>query len=211
MKKITPYKTVAGALKALDNGGRLYNVFTKAKDGTITNSELLKAAGIFSGRDQAFLYFSMALARLNETEQRSVVSRLEPDLHRAFAASPPQAFSIEQFESKAQTKQTAIVHGYPRFLKDRSQFSAFIMVPISTGNTTTFTMIPIFDQFDVYELFANPGFAGPHVIIATPSSRRRLAPVETTFGGIVKKLDFKTEAAASHAHYVESLYYTMEM
>ena len=51
MKHIVPYRTLKGALNALDNGGRFYNVFTKAKDEVITDSELCKAAGVFSQQD----------------------------------------------------------------------------------------------------------------------------------------------------------------
>lgn len=210
MKKITPYKTMAGALKALDNGGRLYNVFTKANDGTITNSELLKAAGIFSGRDQAFLYFHMALAPLAEAEQARVVSRLEPELRQAYAAAVPRAISVDAFEQEGESKQTVMVQGYPRFLEDQTHFSAFIMVPISAGSVTTFTMVPIFNQFDVYELFAEADCTGPSIIVAATSGRQRLPMERTTFGGVIKELSFETEAAASHAYYLETLYYITE-
>ena len=39
MKKIIPYKSSNEALTALDNGGRFYNIFTKAGDGVITQEK----------------------------------------------------------------------------------------------------------------------------------------------------------------------------
>jgi len=80
MKEVNPYKTVSGALKALDNGGRFYNIFTKSGDGTITNSELCKAAGVVSGKDKTFLFFNLALSDLSGNQHKEVISNLSPEL-----------------------------------------------------------------------------------------------------------------------------------
>ena len=47
MQKIIPYRDYAGALEALDNGGRFYNIFTHAKDDEVSLAELAKVAGVF--------------------------------------------------------------------------------------------------------------------------------------------------------------------
>jgi hypothetical protein len=73
MRQILPYKTLQGALNALDNGGRFYNVFTKAKDEVITDNELYKAAGVSSGKAQAFLFFELALLNLPDTDKNQVI------------------------------------------------------------------------------------------------------------------------------------------
>ena len=56
MREVQLYRTERGLLKALDNGGRFFNVFTKAGDDQITRSELAKAAradgSSLSARDQ---------------------------------------------------------------------------------------------------------------------------------------------------------------
>ena len=80
MKKITPYRTLQGALNALDNGGRFYNVFTKAGDDVITDSELYRAAGVYSGQDKAFLFVEMALSKLSEAEKSKLIQQLLPKL-----------------------------------------------------------------------------------------------------------------------------------
>ena len=50
MRELVPYKTLHGAQKALDNGGRFYNLFSAAADAIIEPSELARAAGSLSRR-----------------------------------------------------------------------------------------------------------------------------------------------------------------
>ncbi|MCP4547485.1 MAG: hypothetical protein GY835_13590 [bacterium] len=207
MREITPYKTVTGALKALDNGGRIFNVFTKSGDGKIANSELLKAAGALAGHEQAFLFFHMALTRLGQDQRQQVVAHLSPALRKQYLKINPLCITIEKFDDVPQPTQPVIVEGYPRFIEDKSQFTAFIMVPIMAGKVMTFMMIPIFDQYDVYELYPDAGLKGDKSIIATVRGSKRLQSVHTTFGGFVKELKFDPKTKNPHSHYIEALYY----
>jgi hypothetical protein len=50
MRAIEPYKTVRGAAKALDNGGRFYNLLTQAGDKVVDAGELARADGYASAR-----------------------------------------------------------------------------------------------------------------------------------------------------------------
>jgi len=52
MKKVNPYRYVDEALSSLDNGGRFYNIFTKAMDGIISKSELGKVGGVFNDKQK---------------------------------------------------------------------------------------------------------------------------------------------------------------
>ena len=81
---------------------------------------------------------------------------------------------------------------------------------IFTGKTMTFTTIPIFDKFDVYEVYANPDLTGDKTIIATVRGSKRLGTTKTTFAGIAKKLQFKDKSPRPHSLYVETLYYKIE-
>jgi len=207
MKQIVPYKTLQGALNALDNGGRFYNVFTKARDEVITDSELCKAAGVFSNKAQAFLFFELALSDLSQADRERVIQRLSPELRSTYLKKRPKHTEIEVFEHAVRETDPVIVTGFPVFLEDKTQFSGFIMIPISTGKVTTFTMIPIFDRFDVYEVYANPDLNGDKTIVTTMRGPRRLAVAMTTFGGIVKKLNFKDKSERAHGLYVETLFY----
>ncbi|UCG59855.1 MAG: hypothetical protein JSU70_10105 [Phycisphaerales bacterium] len=207
MKQIAPYRTLQGALNALDNGGRFYNVFTKAKDEVITDSELFKAAGVFSGKAQAFLFFELALSDLSEADRDHVIQRLSGELRSAYLRQRPKRTEIEVFEQVVRETDAVIVAGFPVFLEDKTQFSGFIFIPICTGKVTTFMMVPIFDKFDVYEVYANSDLTGDKTIIATVRGSKRLSPALTTFGGIVKKLKFKNESERTHSFYVETLFY----
>ena len=207
MKQITPYRTVQGALNALDNGGRFYNVFTKAQDEVISDSELYKAAGVYSGRDKAYLFFELALSSLSKAERQQVIRRLSPELRTSYLQARPRQTQIESFEQQVKETDTIIVSGFPVFLENKTQFSGFIMIPICTGKTTTFTMIPIFDQFDIYEVYSSSDLRGKKTIIATVRGSKRLSETKTTFGGIVKKIQFKDKSKKKHALYVETLFY----
>jgi len=205
MKQIVSYRTLQGALNALDNGGRFYNVFTKAKDEVITDS-----AGVFSGKAQAFLFFELALSDLPEIDREQVIQCLSPALRSTYLRQRPKRTEIEVFERQVQETDAVIVAGFPVFLEDKTQFSGFIMIPIFTGKTMMFTMIPIFDKFDIYEVYSDSDLQGDKTIIATVRGSKRLATEMTTFGGIVKKLKFKDKSKRKHSLYVETLFYKIE-
>jgi hypothetical protein len=69
MRQIQPYQTAWGARKALDNGGRFYNLWTQAGDNVIDSGELARAAGVHSSDMRAFLHFEMALMDLPEQQK----------------------------------------------------------------------------------------------------------------------------------------------
>ncbi|MDC0264483.1 hypothetical protein OAL86_05190 [Verrucomicrobia bacterium] len=64
MKQATPCKTLARVMLALDNGGRFFNLLTRAGDGEISQSEISKAAWISGGADQCLTFLSVSHWRL---------------------------------------------------------------------------------------------------------------------------------------------------
>ena len=46
MREVVPYRTLGGAKRALDNGGRFFNLFAEADDGVVSGAELARAAGV---------------------------------------------------------------------------------------------------------------------------------------------------------------------
>jgi hypothetical protein len=207
MREIIPYKTLAGALKGLDNGGRFYNLFTNAGDGKITDAELCKAAGVVAGMDKAFLFFTLALSRMGGRDLAYIQSQVAPDLRVRLSEDAPRKISIPEFEKAVKLGEAVIVEGFPRFLEDRTELAAFVIIPITTGKTTTFTMIPIFDQFDVYELYEDEACTSLKTIIATVRGSKRLETERMVFGGIAKKLDFAPRSKRTHRAFLEVLYY----
>jgi hypothetical protein len=107
-------------------------------------------------------------------------------------------------EAQGQAGKPAIVTGYPVFVEDRTQFTGFIMV--FTGKVPV--MIPIFDRFDVYEVFDTPDLRVPRTVIATLRGSRRLDGMHARFGGMLKELRFDDRTGKKHGLYLEVLYYT---
>ena len=66
MKKLNPCQNLTTALKTLDNGGRFYNILTKAEDGIISQAELGKVGGLFSSKQQSILLLEMSISALSQ-------------------------------------------------------------------------------------------------------------------------------------------------
>jgi len=208
MREITPYKTLRGLQKTLDNGGRFYNFFTDANDSVVSRAELAKAAGVFSNEVSAFLFLEMAQQELPLADRSSIETLLETDLRRRYRRQKPVTLNPSEVESSGVAGKAVIVAGYPRFVENKTNFAGFIMMPMQVGNTTTFMMIPIFDQFDVYEVFDDRRMRKPNSMIATVRGRKLNCDSPIRFGGVLKKLEFKDKTKKSHKFYLEVAYYT---
>ena len=69
-------------------------------------------------------------------------------------------------------------------------------------------MVPIFDQFDVYEVFDDRRMRKPNTMIATVRGQRIDHDGMIRFGGVLKKLQFKDKTKKSHRFYLETVFYT---
>jgi hypothetical protein len=203
MREVRPYRTVQGAKRALDNGGRFFNVFAQSGDDRVDSAELARAAGVYSTGMRAFLYFEMALMELPSADRPKVVSRLSPDLESRYQANRSKILIPSSVESEGQAGIPAIVTGYSMFVEDRTQFAGFIVLVVPI-----ITLIPIFDQFDVYEVFDTPEMVTPRTVIATARGSRRLDGVYARFGGVLKELYFEDKTGGEHGLYLETMYYT---
>lgn len=208
MQEVRPYRTVAGMARALDNGGRFYNVLTKAGDDVVTGAELAKLAGTWSSGQSAFLFMEMARRDLPEADKKAILRLLDGDLKRGARKYRPLALRPSDVEAHGRAGRSAIVEGYPRFIQDRTQFTGFIMIPMTANNVTTFLMVPIYDRFDVYEVFDDRRRRKPNSVIATTRGVKFSPDDPIRFGGVLKKLEFKDETARPHSVYLETLYYT---
>jgi hypothetical protein len=203
MRLISPYRTVQGAKRALDNGGRFYNLFTKAGDDLVEGVELARAAGVYSPDAMAFLHFEMALMELPAAEKAEVLSLLAPDLKAQFEAKRPKVLKPSQVESQGATGVPAIVTGYPSFIEDKSQLrGVFVMA------APVIMMVPIVDEYDLYEVVDTPDWVAPRALIATVRGSKRLDGSCTRFGGVLKELRFEDKTRRYLGLYLEAAYYT---
>lgn len=203
MQKLVPYKTLLGARQALDNGGRIYNLVARADDDTIDPAELARAAGVFSAGTKAFLFLEMALMHLPPEQRAAMTARLSPGLQARYAAQRPSVLQPSAVEAEGQAGSPAIVTGYPVFVEDRTQFRGFVMLVVKTV-----IFVPIYDQFDVYEVFDTPDRATPRTVIATARGSKRLDNTYARFGGLLKELYFDDKTGKEHGLYLETMYYT---
>jgi len=206
MQKIIPYRDYAGALEALDNGGRFYNIFTHAKDDEVSLAELAKVAGVFSDKQKMFLFYEMAIRELGESHKQSLLDHLSEDLQAAFKEHRPQNLLPSEADRRGVASKSAILTGYPRFVTDKTVFNGFILVPISTGKSMTMIMIPIMDQYDIYELTDDS--SSEKTFVANVRGSEKL-PVELArFGGILKETSVDKEGQKKDRLFLEALYYT---
>ncbi len=185
MKKLQPYKTVRGAVAAFDNGGRFFNLFTEAADGTITSAELGKAAGTLGALPHTLLYFEMMIAWLPETEQESVISKLDPSLRRKFRAK--RAIRLAEADRSTLPKKppAVIVTGKPEYARSRTQFTGFITIPVQTGSVSSSIQIPIHDEFALYTM---KGGGIDDVPVAVSKSVGKLPAAQVIVGGYLMKM-----------------------
>jgi len=207
MKKITPYKTTRNAITAMDNGGRFYNLLTKANDGNVSTSELAKVAGVFSDKQKMVLYLEMSLMSLDENSKSSVIKLLSDDLAVACNKYKSQILTPSEAKENGIVSKNAIITGIPEHVKFNSDFNGFIMVPIMVGSIMTMTMIPIADQYDIYKIRDQK--SDKDFLIAHTRSSKKLPQQLIKCGGILKELNTAKEEKSPKNKFLETIYYSV--
>jgi hypothetical protein len=208
MRELKPYHTVNGLKKAIDNGGRFYNLFTAANDAVVSRGELAKAAGVFSAGVSAFLFLEMAQQNLSHDDQLAVIDLLETNLQKQFLRARPVTLAPSAVEKEGVVGRSVMVSGFPRFVENRNQFKGMIMIPVMVGKVMVPMMIPIFDKFDVYEVFDDEKMKKPNSVIATVRGKRLEHDGPMRFGGVLRKLDFEDKSQKTHQYFLEVLFYS---
>ena len=123
MRELQPYKTLLGAQRALDNGGRFYNMFARSGDEVIDQAELARAAGVYSTGAKAILHFEMGLIDLPPEHRDEIIASLSPELLDKYQAQKPVIYSPSMVESQGEAGEMTIVSGYPVFVEDKTEFT----------------------------------------------------------------------------------------
>lgn len=205
MQKVEPFNTIDEAFSNLDNGGRFYNILTKADDGIISPSELGKVAGVFYDKQQMILFFELAISKLDNYKKKSVISRLEKGLKDIYSIYKPVELLPSEVHSKGVIATNTIITGVPKLTESKSDFLGFIMVPMTTGNVTTFSMIPIVDMYDVYEIRDEPS-AGKF-LIAHLKGADKLPDKKIKVAGVLKELKSDEKEIEASDKYLEAVYH----
>ncbi len=202
MKKITPFKNVADAMEALDNGGRFFNFLSKADDGTIDQSELGKVVGVFSDKQQMIIFLELSMIDLSVAEKNTIISKLETKLQKSYHKYKPQKLQISEVSKMGEISSSAMVSGIPHKIDSKTQFNGFIMFPIIVNNVTTFTMIPLIDHYEVYEI--QDVNSDEKIMVAHHQGAEPLPNKKVTLGGVFKEL--KEEDASATNKFLEIVY-----
>jgi hypothetical protein len=204
MREIKPYQTLQRAKAALDNGGRFFNLLTRASDNRISNVELAKAAGVLRSDEKAFLFLHMALADLPPAQRAEVLGLLEAPTARRFRQHAPRGLTASALARGGKPGDLVVVDGYSRLAKDWVNQR---MVPIIVGKVLV--PITVKDRYDTYFLGDEPDGDGPAATVIVPHGTRGLAGRRARFGGILRASLPGRDGRKVSAMFLEPVYYTL--
>ena len=207
MKQIIPYQNITEALSQLDNGGRFYNLFTKAGDGEINVAELIKVAGMFNERQKLILFLELSLSNLPKEEQVDIISKLDDRLRRDFLKFKAQELMASEAEERGVLSANAIITGVPMLKDSKSEFKGIVLIPISTGKVMTFVPVPIMDQFDVYEV--RDDHSSETFLIAHYRGKSKLPAEKIKVAGVLKEIEIKVDGVKGKRKFLEINYYQL--
>jgi hypothetical protein len=205
MKKIEPYYTTTEAKLALDNGGRFYNILTNANDGEIELSELSKVAGVFGEKQKMVLFLDLAIVKLSENSKNEVIQSFSEGLQKTYKKYKSASLSVLKANEIGRVSSNVIITGHPKHVDSKNDFVGFIMIPIMVGKVTTFTMIPIMDQYDVYEIRDEK--TSQTFLIAHARGELKLPDSKVIVAGILKELKATKEEDVGSKKYLEAYYF----
>ncbi len=163
---------------------------------------------MFGSKPKAVLFFEMAQQALAPHARTRAVAALGPKARNDRKKFLPVMLRPSLVESKGRAGGCVIVEGYPRFLKNKTEFTGMLMIPIVSGSVTTFVMVPLYDQFDVYEVFDDRRMQRPYCVLATTRGAKFPTGDPVRLGGILRELKAKKKTERQHKFYLEACYYT---
>lgn len=207
MQEVIPFADRFELQEAIDNGGRFYNIFSKAGDSIVTKGELAKAAGVCGADHRAILFLELAKWDLDAYDQSWTLDLLEPKLHERYETFKPVRQKPSEVESAGTAGSVVALEGYPQFLTEQTEPNGFITVPIMIGNVTTFSMVPIHQNYDLYELYDGEAKSSESCLLAVAKADpfEHAGPIRV--GGLLRELQSQ-DKPPTHQYYLEGYYYT---
>lgn len=205
MLAIDTYRNINEALESLDNGGRFYNFKTKAKDGVINQAEVGKVGGVFGSKQQLILFLEMSLLKLNRRDKDAVILKFDEDLISNYHKFKSQKLLPSEAKSNGVLGSNAIITGIPKLVDSKSEFEGFILFPMMMGNISSIMMIPLIDQYDVYEL--RDEVSSETFLIAHLKESEKLPNKKLILGGVLKELKADEEEDVASGKFLEAIYF----
>jgi hypothetical protein len=205
MKQLNPYTTISEAMNHLDNGGRFYNLFTKANDGEINVAELSKVGGLFNEKQRLILLLEFSIHKLSKKDQVDIISSLDDRLRTAFLKYKAQELTPYHADELGIIGSNAIITGIPKLKESKSEFQGVILIPIATGKAMTFVPIPIIDQYDIYEIY-DPQ-QSEVFLIAHHRGKSKLPTEMNRVAGVLKQIEVTQDGVKRNQKFLEINYY----
>lgn len=205
MEEVKPFRTVNDAISNLDNGGRFYDLVSKADDGKITHAEICKTGGIFNDKQKMVLFFELSIAELSQKEKEAIISKFDGRLKKDYEKYKPQHLLPSEVDQKGVLSSNIILNGVPTLIDSQTKFNGFILIPIMAGKSTSFTLVPLIDCYDIYEL-KDDRYA-EEFLIAHVRDSKKLPNKEITVAGVLKELETKKNGRGPKKKFLETVYH----
>lgn len=208
MKHIIPYTTFQEAIEAFDNGGKLFNLFSHAHDGVVSSAELEQAAGIANNKQAMILFLVLSISRLDNRSREKILARLDSHLFEIYEKYRPIHMSHEQVIEHGKPGICATIVGTLKKITTTDNLTGTIMVPLVVGSETSFTMVPIEDSYEVYELSSE--YTDKIVWVAHQKEKVALPERKLRIGGILTSLSQVEPSDQISNVFLEAQYYLEE-
>ncbi|MCT1531409.1 hypothetical protein M3B46_10420 [Sphingobacterium daejeonense] len=201
MEQISLFKSASQAIDSLDNGAEYYNIFTKADDDLISQSEVSKVAGVRLPKQKAVLFLKLAMSGLTEREQQEIEGRFDDRLSENFTKYNPEFVESVQAVEALNPGTGVIITGTPRKIEGEGVVSGYISIPV----IDVFTLIPISETYIVYEIIDEA--SGNRVLVAHDKDAGLLPENKMKIAGVVKQFQLAQEDDSEFEKFIEVDYF----
>jgi hypothetical protein len=111
VRKVRPYRTLEGLLKACDNGGPAGRLSLRRGDGRIDVDELVEASSAMTGTAAPLVFLELAQSRLAPWAQHAVWSALNDELREALRTQRPPWVTPSSWRKRSRLGLPVIVTG----------------------------------------------------------------------------------------------------
>lgn len=201
MEQINPYSSASQAIDALDNGGKFYNIFTKADDDLISQSEVSKVAGAGFQKQKGVLFLQLAMSKLSEREQLEVIGIFDDNLLENYNKYKPEEITSYQAFNGLNAGTGIVVNGIPKKIDSEGIISGYISIPV----IDVFTLIPISETYIVYEIKDEE--TGVSILVAHEKESATLPEVNMKLSGVIKQFQLTQDEESDFEKFIEIEYY----
>ena len=201
MEQISLFKSASQAIDSLDNGAEYYNIFTKADDDLISQSEVSKVAGVRLPKQKAVLFLKLAMSGLTEREQQEIEGRFDDRLSENFTKYNPEFVESVQAVEALNPGTGVIITGTPRKIEGEGVVSGYISIPV----IDVFTLIPISETYIVYEIKDEE--TRNRVLVAHDKDAGLLPENKMKIAGVVKQFQLAQEDDSEFEKFIEVDYF----